>query len=51
MKGYEVGYSNPKNGTLIINKDGVIYIVKAEPVLNYDGTLGDAMNDLKYLFK
>ena len=49
LKGYNVGYSNPKKGKMIINYNGENYLVDIEPIGN--GSLEDAMNEYGYVFK
>ena len=50
MKGYEVGYGNPKNGKMIINKDGVNYLITVEPLLNYNGkSLDEVIHDFNHV--
>lgn len=49
FKGYEVGYSNPKKGKMIVNHNGVNFLVDIEPIGN--GSLEDAMKEYGYVFK
>lgn len=49
LKGYEVGYSNPRKGKMIVNHNGENYLVDIEPIGN--GSLEDAMNEYGYMFK
>jgi len=46
LKGYETGYSGPKKGKMIINKDGVNYLIDITPVGK--GTLDEAMKIYGY---
>lgn len=48
LKGYEVTYSNPRCGKMIINKDGYNYIVEAIPAGK--GSIEDAMKQYRYIF-
>lgn len=51
LKGYEVGYSNPKKGIFIINKEGTNYVVNVNPILKDDMSLKEAMHEFGYLFR
>lgn len=48
LKGYEVAYSNPGCGKMIINKDGYNYIVEAIPAGK--GSIQDAIKQYRYIF-
>ena len=53
LKGYEVGYSSPKKGKMIINHEGQNYIVDVEPIVDPDGkelSLAEAMKRFGYIF-
>ena len=49
LKGYEVGYGNPGKGKIIINKDGMNYLVDIEPI--GVGSLTEKMKSYNYIFK
>lgn len=52
MKGYEVGYSNPRKGKMIVNYNGVNYMVDIEPIgTKGEPTLGNAMKEYGFIFK
>lgn len=52
MKGYEAAYSNPRKGKLLVNKDGVNYIVEVTPLLqDNDLSLFEVMDKISYVFK
>lgn len=52
VKGYEVGYSNPKKGKMIVNLHGVNYMVDIEPIeTNNESTLKNAMKEYSFVFK
>lgn len=52
LKGYEVGYSNPRKGKMIINYNGVNYMVDIEPIGTIgEPTLENAMKEYGFIFK
>ena len=51
MKGYEVGYANPKKGIMIVNFNGQNFLVDIEPIATKgEPTLENAMKEYNYLF-
>lgn len=48
LKGFEVGYSNPKKGKMIINRNGINFVVDVEPI--GEGTLNEAMKNYNWIF-
>lgn len=52
MKGYEVGYANPKKGIMIVNFNGQNFLVDIEPIATKgEPTLENAMDEYNYLFR
>ena len=51
IKDYEVGYSNPRSGKLIVNKGGQNFLFSIEPLETNDGTLHTAMEQYHYVFE
>lgn len=51
LKGYEVGYSNPRKGLMIVNFNGQNYLVNVKPVGKENTPLSNAMKEYQYLFK
>jgi hypothetical protein len=52
LKKYEVGYSNPRNGKMIINFNNQNYLVTVEPIITQgEQTLENAMREYSYIFK
>jgi len=49
LKGYAVGYGNPGKGKMIINHNGMNYLVDVEPI--GEGNLSDVMKEYNYIFK
>ena len=50
LKRYEAGYSNPRKGKMIVNKDGVNYIIEITPILE-DLSFEEAIKTHSYLFR
>lgn len=51
MKGYEVGYSNPRKGKMIVNFNGVNYLIDIEPIgTKGEPTLENAMHEYSFVF-
>lgn len=48
LKGYEAGYGSPKKGKMIINKDGMNYLIDIEPI--GEGDIAEKMKRDHYLF-
>ena len=52
MKGFEVGYSDPSLGKMIVNHNGQNFILEATPIHPVSGdSLEAAMEEYKYIFK
>lgn len=52
MKGYEVGFANPKKGIIIVNYNGQNFLVDIEPIATKgEPTLENAMDEYSYLFR
>ena len=51
LKGYEVGYSNPRKGVMIVNFNGQNYLVDIEPIGKENTPLSDVMKEYQYIFK
>jgi len=49
LKGYAVGYGNPRKGKMIINHNGMNYVVDVEPI--GEGDLSDIMKEYDYIFR
>lgn len=53
LKGYDVAYSTPKKGKMIVNYEGQNYIVDVEPIVPKNGepmSLADAMKEYGFIF-
>lgn len=51
LKWYEVGYSNPRKGKMIVNFNGQNYLVDVEPInTRGDGSLENAMREYNFVF-
>lgn len=52
LKSYEVGYSNPGKGRMIINYKGSNYLVEIKPIDTAgEPTLENAMKEYGYIFR
>lgn len=49
LKGFEAGYGNPKKGKMIVNHNGVNFIIRVEPV--QCGSIEDAMKEYDFIFR
>lgn len=52
LKGYEIGYSNPRKGKIIINHNGQNYLINIEPISTRgEPTLENAMREYNSIFR